>query len=310
MLWKGRRQSDNIEDVRDQSGGGGGFPGGFGRGGGGPMRIPVGSGSRGGMSIGTIVILVVIYFGAKLLFGVDLLQLLSGEGTGSMPRNGGQVTESNPAADDETKQFVATVLAETEDLWTGVFKTEGMTYEKPKLVLFSGSWDSGCGSASAATGPFYCPSDHKVYLDMDFFRQLDQKFGAAGDFADAYVVAHEVGHHVQNLTGVLPKFNQLRQQMSEADANHMSVQVELQADCYAGIWGHFTKQQGLVEEGDLEEALNAAQQIGDDTLQKRSQGYAVPETFNHGTSEQRMRWFKRGFESGKVGDCDTFSNPI
>jgi uncharacterized protein len=310
MLWKGRRQSDNIEDVRGQ-GGGGGFPGGFGRGSG-PVRIPVGGGSRGGMSIGTIVILVLIYIGAKLLFGVDLLQLLSGEGTGTMPRNGSQVTteDHSAAGNDEMKQFVATVLAETEDTWNGIFQSIGKNYENPTLTLFSGSIASACGMASSASGPFYCPGDRKVYLDTAFFDQLDQQFGASGDFAEAYVVAHEVGHHVQNLTGILPKFNEMRQQMSEAEANHMSVQVELQADCFAGIWGHFTDQKGLLEKGDVEEALNAAQQIGDDTLQKRMQGYAVPETFNHGTSAQRMTWFKRGFDSGKLEDCDTFNNPI
>jgi predicted metalloprotease len=177
-------------------------------------------------------------------------------------------------------------------------------------VLFSGSWDSACGTASAASGPFYCPGDRKVYLDMAFFGELANRFGAAGDFAQAYVVAHEVGHHVQNLTGILPKFNEMRQSMSEADANQMSVRVELQADCFAGIWGHYTEQKGILEKGDLEEALNAAQQIGDDTLQKRMQGYAVPETFNHGTSAQRMKWFKQGFDSGKLSDCDTFNNPL
>ena len=310
MLWKGRRQSDNIEDVRGDSGGGG-LPGGFGRGGG-PGRIPIGGRAGGGMSIGTIVILVIIYFGAKLLFGVDLLQLLSGDGTGTLPGNGTQVTDTDTSkpGDDEMKQFVATVLAETEDTWSGIFQSMGKTYEKPKLVLFSDSWQSACGSASAASGPFYCPEDRKVYLDMAFFGELASRFGAAGDFAQAYVVAHEVGHHVQNLTGILPKFNEMRQQMSEVQANEMSVRVELQADCFAGIWGHYTEQKGILEKGDLEEALNAAQQIGDDTLQKRMQGYAVPETFNHGTSAQREKWFKRGFDSGKLADCDTLNNPV
>jgi len=309
MLWKGRRQSDNIEDARSDSGGGG-FPGGFGRNSGGPVRIPMGGRSGGGMSIGTIVILVVIYFGAKFLFGVDLLQLLSGDGSGTLPGNGSQVTETNPPTDDEMKQFVATVLAETEDTWTGIFQSMGQTYDEPKLKLFSGSIESACGQASAASGPFYCPGDRKVYLDTAFFDQLANQFGASGDFAEAYVVAHEVGHHVQNLTGILPKFNQMRQQMSEVEANQMSVKVELQADCFAGIWGHFTEQKGILEKGDLEEALNAAQQIGDDTLQKKMQGYVVPESFNHGTSAQREKWFKRGFDSGKLQDCDTFNNPI
>jgi predicted metalloprotease len=220
------------------------------------------------------------------------------------------VTESSPGASDEMKQFVATVLAETEDTWNGIFPAKGATYEEPTLTLFSGGISSACGTASSASGPFYCPGDRKVYLDTSFFNQLDQQFGASGDFAEAYVVAHEVGHHVQNLTGILPKFNQMRQQMDEVQANEMSVRVELQADCFAGIWGHFTDQKGLLEKGDVEEALNAAQQIGDDTLQKRTQGYVVPESFNHGTSAQRMHWFKRGFDSGKLEDCDTFNSQI
>ena len=178
------------------------------------------------------------------------------------------------------------------------------------MVLFSGSVQSACGFASAASGPFYCPGDRKVYLDMSFFDELANKFDASGDFAQAYVVAHEVGHHVQNLTGVLPRFNQQRQRMSEVEANQMSIRVELQADCYAGIWGKYTEQKGLLERGDLEEALNAATQIGDDTLQKRTQGYVVPESFNHGTSEQRRRWFKRGFDTGRVDACDTFKGDV
>ena len=205
---------------------------------------------------------------------------------------------------------MATILADTEDTWTGIFQSMGRTYEKPKLVLFSNQYPSACGEANEASGPFYCPGDRKVYLDMNFFNQLSRDFGASGDFADAYVVAHEVGHHVQNLLGILPKFNKMRQSMSEVDANKMSVQVELQADCFAGIWGKFTEQRGFLETGDLEEALNAANQIGDDTLQKKAQGYVVPDSFNHGTSAQRVKWFKRGFASGKLSDCDTFSNGI
>jgi predicted metalloprotease len=186
----------------------------------------------------------------------------------------------------------------------------GQTYTDPKLVLFSGSFPSACGQASAATGPFYCPSDQKVYLDMAFFQQMKDQFGASGDFAQAYVIAHEVGHHVQDLLGILPKFNQARRTMNEVDANKMSVRIELQADCFAGIWGKFTQQKGILQAGDLEEALNAAQQIGDDTLQKRTQGYVVPDSFNHGTSAQRMKWFKQGFDSGKLSDCDTLNNPV
>jgi predicted metalloprotease len=246
------------------------------------------------------------------MMGIDLLQVM-GEG-GQTPQPGFEQTETasrrSSAQEEETKAFMATVLAETEDTWSGIFKAAGETYEEPKMVLFSGSVKSACGFASAASGPFYCPGDHKLYLDMSFFDELANKFDAAGDFAQAYVVAHEVGHHVQNLTGILPRFNQQRQRMSEVEANQMSVRVELQADCYAGIWGKYTEQKGLLESGDLEEALNAATQIGDDTLQKRMQGYVVPESFNHGTSEQRRRWFKRGFDSGRLDACNTFQGDI
>lgn len=299
MLWKGRRQSDNIDDQR---GGGGGFGGGPGQ-----FRIPIG-GRMGGGGIKGVVILIVLYFVLRAI-GIDPAMLL---GEGGLDGNG-QVTQSQTAsggANDEMKQFVATVLAETEDVWNGIFQANGMTYEEPKLTLFDGHINSACGFASSASGPFYCPGDRKVYLDTSFFRQLSQQFGASGDFAEAYVIAHEVGHHVQNLIGVLPKFNRMRQSMSEAQANHMSMQVELQADCFAGVWGHYTAQKGILEEGDLEEALNAARQIGDDTLQRRTQGYVVPESFNHGTSAQRQKWFAAGYQTGKLSDCDTFNNPI
>jgi predicted metalloprotease len=307
MRWRGRRESENIEDARGQ--GGGGFPGGFGRSGGGPVRIPVGGGRGGGMSLGTIILLVVVFLGLWMFGIIDPKQMLNeGGGPGG---GGGTVSEdTSPPATDEMKQFVGVVLAETEDVWNGIFQAEGLKYQEPSLKLFKGGVQSACGYASSAAGPFYCPGDQKVYLDTDFFGQLDNQFGASGDFAQAYVIAHEVGHHVQNLTGILPKFNEMRQQMSEAQANEMSVRVELQADCFAGVWGHYTKQKGLLEEGDLEEALNAAQQIGDDTLQKRTQGYVVPESFNHGTSAQRTKWFRRGFDSGRLGDCDTFNNPV
>ncbi len=303
MRWRGRRQSDNIEDARGS--GGAGLPGGFGRSG--PVRIPVGRASGGGLT--TIVILVVLFFVLRAC-GIDPLEILSEGGGGGVPGGGGQVTEQGPPASDEMRQFVGTVLAETEDVWNGIFKAEGATYEEPKLVMFSGQIASACGYASSASGPFYCPGDKKVYLDTAFFDQLDRQFGAAGDFAQAYVIAHEVGHHVQNLIGVLPKFNQMRQEMSEADANQMSMRVELQADCFAGVWGHYTAQKGLLEQGDVEEALNAARQIGDDTLQKKTQGYVVPESFNHGTSKQRQAWLARGLKSGKLSDCDTFNNDI
>jgi predicted metalloprotease len=304
MLWRGRRQSDNVEDARGQ--GGGGMPGGFGRNSG-PIRIPIGRSASGG-GISGIIILVILFFVLRAC-GIDPMQILTG-GDGTSTPGGGTVSETSPPASDEMKQFVSTVLAETEDTWNGIFQAEGLKYEEPTLTLFSGSIRSACGSASAAAGPFYCPSDRKVYLDTNFFDQLANQFGASGDFAEAYVIAHEVGHHVQNLIGVLPKFNQMRQQVSEAEANQMSVRIELQADCFAGIWGRFTDQKGILEQGDLEEALNAARQIGDDTLQKKMQGYVVPESFNHGTSQQRMTWFKRGFDSGKLSACDSFNNPI
>ncbi|CAN7418547.1 KPN_02809 family neutral zinc metallopeptidase [Pararhizobium sp. LjRoot238] len=312
MEWKGRRQSDNVEDVRGSSpsrGGLGSNP--FGRGGG--FRIPTGGGGRrgGGMSIGTIIFLVVIYFVLKMM-GIDLLQVMEG---GSVSPSGYEQTDSSStprgtAEEEETKAFVSTVLAETEDTWNGIFQASGETYQEPKLVLFRDGINSACGMASSASGPFYCPGDRKVYLDMAFFDELAQRFEASGDFAEAYVIAHEVGHHVQNLLGILPKVNAQRQRMSEVDSNQTSIRVELQADCFAGIWGKYTEQKGLLEQGDLEEALNAATQIGDDTLQKRTQGYVVPESFNHGTSAQRSKWFKRGFDSGKLSACDTFNSDI
>lgn len=302
MEWRGRRQSDNIEDRRGMSAGSG-DP--FSRGG---MRVPIGR-RGGGIGIGGLLVILLISW----VLGINPLTLLTG---GDMSMDGGGTTQQQSGtrpqgqSSDETTAFVRTVLAETEDTWSGIFQSAGETYQKPTLVLFSGQVSSACGRASASSGPFYCPGDRKVYLDTNFFKELDQRFGAAGDFAQAYVIAHEVGHHVQNLTGVLPEFNRRRQSMSQVDANKMSVRVELQADCYAGIWGKFTEQKGILEAGDLEEALNAAHQIGDDTLQKQTQGYVVPDSFNHGTSAQRMEWFKRGFQNGRVEDCDTFSANI
>ncbi|TJW41833.1 MAG: neutral zinc metallopeptidase [Mesorhizobium sp.] len=304
MLWKGRRQSDNVEDQRSDSGGG------FNPSGGGPgqFRIPVG-GRAGGGGISGIVIVGLIFL-AGWYFGFDPSQILGDNGGQITDNSGEQGGGTGAPASDEMKQFVSTVLAETEDTWTGIFQANGLSYEDPKLVLFSGQIRSACGFASSAAGPFYCPGDHKVYLDTTFFQQLDQQFGASGDFAQAYVIAHEVGHHVQNITGILPKFNQMRQQMGEAEANQMSVRIELQADCFAGVWAHFTGQKGILEQGDMEEALNAAKQIGDDTLQKQMQGYVVPESFNHGTSQQRQTWLARGYKSGKLSDCDTLNNPV
>ncbi|WP_422371131.1 neutral zinc metallopeptidase [Hoeflea sp.] len=304
MDWKGRRQSDNIEDRRGRSPRGG-SP--FGRGG---LRLPSGrmGGSR--LSFKTIVIIGVVFLVLKLI-GIDPLQLLSG-GPGTVLTGGPSAPASqvSEARKDEMTQFVATVLAETEDVWNGIMQSQGRTYPEPTLVLFSGAVNSDCGNASAASGPFYCPADEKVYIDLSFFDELAQRFKASGDFAQAYVLAHEVGHHVQNLIGVLPEFNRRRPSMSQSEQNQMSIRVELQADCFAGIWGHYTAQRGLLERGDLEEALNAAQQIGDDTIQRRTQGYVVPESFNHGTSAQRKEWFARGFESGRLEACDTFNNPV
>lgn len=295
MEWRGRRQSDNIEDRRAD---GGGFSSGPG------FRIPIGGGGRGGgIGIGGLIFIVIVCF----MLGINPLTLLSG---GDIDLGGGSSSQQQAQRapqNDEMTAFVRTVLAETEDTWNQIFQQRGGQYEEPKLVLFSGRIDSACGTASSATGPFYCPGDRKVYLDTAFFNQLSRQFGASGDFAEAYVIAHEVGHHVQNLIGVLPKFNQMRRAMSETDANRMSVRVELQADCFAGVWGKYTDQKGILEKGDLAEALNAAQKIGDDALQKRSQGYVVPDSFNHGTSAQRVRWFQKGFASGNMQSCDTFT---
>jgi uncharacterized protein len=210
---------------------------------------------------------------------------------------------------DETKDFVAVVLAETEDVWNGIFAAKGSKYEEPTLVLFSGDIVSACGSVSASTGPSYCPDDRKIYLDPAYFEQLE-RIGVSGDFAEAFLISREVGRHVQNLTGILPKFNQQRQKLNEVEANQLSVRVELQADCFAGVWGHYTQQAGVLEQSDLEEALNAARQLGDDAVQKRSQGHVDPASFKHGTSDQRERWLRRGFERGAISDCDTFNNPI
>lgn len=328
MRWRGRKESSNIEDVRSggssrgggRRGGGGGFrmPGGLGRGRTGGGRGPVRRAGGGGF--GTIIIVVILFFVLKSC-GINPLDMLTGGGGGSLvPQQKDQTTRTTPmpqprtdtgtnsgrtTSSDDMKQFVGVVLAETENVWNGIFQQEGRTYPEPKLVMFSNAIRSACGQASSATGPFYCPGDSKVYLDTSFFQTLSQQFDASGDFANAYVIAHEVGHHVQNVIGVLPKFNQMRRSMGQAEANQMSIRVELQADCFAGIWAHFTDQKGLLEKGDLQEALNAATQIGDDAIQKRTQGYVVPESFNHGTSEQRKAWFYRGFETGKLAECNT-----
>ncbi|MFL6680116.1 MAG: neutral zinc metallopeptidase [Burkholderiaceae bacterium] len=297
MKWEGQRQSDNVEDLRDQDGGGGG---GSGFGGFGVRHI----------GIGTVVIALI----GGWIFGINpltILGLLSGGGAPVQQTAPQPVPGQRPAAhtpqDDRMKQFVSTVLADTEDVWTQVFKERGGTYRDPKLVLFRNATSTGCGRGESATGPFYCPGDEKVYIDLSFYDLLRTKLGAPGDFAQAYVIAHEVGHHVQKLLGISDKVDAARRHSSEARANALSVRLELQADCFAGIWANraqATKQ--IVEAGDIDEALNAATQIGDDTLQRKASGTVQPETFTHGTSAQRVHWFKQGFESGQIEQCDTF----
>jgi predicted metalloprotease len=223
----------------------------------------------------------------------------------------GTPTQSVPySASPEEKrlaEFVSVVLADTEDTWHSLFRGMGKTYEEPKLVLFSGSVESACGFASAAVGPFYCPADQKVYIDLNFYSDLKNRFGAPGDFAQAYVIAHEVGHHVQNLLGIAEKVHSLRRQMSEAQANELSVMMELQADCFSGVWAHHAdKARKILDQGDVEEALNAASAIGDDRLQRQSRGYVTPDSFTHGSSAQRMRWFNLGLKTGSIGQCNTF----
>ena len=308
MRWKGRRRSANVEDHRGKGGGGFGFPGGG-------LQIPMGGrrrGKGGGMGIGTLIIIgIVLWF-----LGINPLKLLGGGLGGGLggdfapntpsPQTQQSQPRTQPLGDDEMKQFVETILGSTEEVWTNIFSGYGKSYPKPELNLFTGQIRSACGLASSASGPFYCPGDSEVYIDLSFYQQLEREFQAGGDFAQAYVLAHEVGHHVQNVIGVLPQFNKMRRSMGKVEANKMSVKVELQADCFAGIWGHYVAREGWLEAGDLEEALVAANQIGDDSIQKRTQGYVVPESFNHGTAKQRKHWFRRGFDSGRVESCDTF----
>jgi uncharacterized protein len=276
MKWRGRRGSSNVDDRRGMSGG--------------PIAI-------GGGVIG--VIIYIIYS----LMGGDPNQL-------SMQGTQEPMTAEEKAADDTLAEFVSVVLAETEDVWTQVLAKEGLSYEKPTLVLFRNAVQSNCGNASAAAGPFYCPADQKVYIDLSFYHDLREKFQAAGDFPMAYVIAHEVGHHIQNLTGTAEKMERLRQQLSEKEYNRYSVMQELQADFYAGVWAHYEQRlMNTLDPGDIEEALTAASAIGDDRLQKQSQGYIVPDAFTHGTSAQRMYWFKKGFETGDLSQGNTFEDP-
>lgn len=272
MRWIGRQGSGNVQDRRGMGG------------------LAVGGG------IGGVIILIL-----GLLMGQNPLDYINN----SNPK---AYQEENSAEADEKAQFVSVVLKDTEDVWNKIFEEQGSDYQEPVLVLFSGTDQSGCGYASAATGPFYCPLDSKVYIDLSFYDQLRDRFGAPGDFAMAYVIAHEVGHHVQNLMGISGKVHQAQQSMSKTEANELSVKLELQADFLAGVWAHHAdKMKQILESGDIEEALNAANAIGDDRLQMESQGTVVPDAFTHGTSKQRMYWFKRGFESGDLSQGDTFS---
>ena len=298
MKWEGEEQSNNVEDRRGQSAGGG-----FGS----ARRV----GGR-GIGVGTIVIALL----AGWIFGINPLTVLGLLSGGGGDVGGAVVQQRAPAAqrlpaNDKSAVFVSTVLRDTEKVWGRVFQAAGATYAEPKLVLFRGSTPTACGTGQSAMGPFYCPGDRQVYIDLSFFDTLSQRLGAPGDFAQAYVIAHEVGHHVQNLMGITGKVDAQRARQSEAQANAMSVRVELQADCLAGVWAHHSQQsKGWLERGDLEEALNAAAQIGDDTLQRKSQGTVVPESFTHGTSAQRMAWFKRGFESGQIQQCNSFESRL
>ena len=313
--------SDRVEDQRS---------GGLGRGGfgfpGGGRRIVVPMGGRGGLGLSTIVLLVIVYFAAKLLFGIDLADIFTrggipvpGDQSGTeytIPGGDTDVTDpgdtgggvgSKDVTTDAGKDFVARVLGSTERVWDEIFRKMGRQYQKPNLVLFSGYAQSACGMAQSAMGPFYCPLDQKVYIDLSFYQDMKSRLGAPGDFAQAYVIAHEIGHHVQNLFGIAEKVTQARMRSSEAEANQLSVRMELQADCFAGIWAKeadATKK--ILEQGDIEEGLNAAAAIGDDRLQKRSTGYVVPDSFTHGSSAQRVRWFKRGFQASDLRDCNTF----
>ncbi|MDR7270436.1 putative metalloprotease [Pelomonas saccharophila] len=287
MKMDGQRESENVEDVRG-SGGGGGLP----------------IGGR-GLGVGGIVVALL----ASWAFGINpltVLGLLDGGG-GAPAVQSGAPAEHHPK--DPGAVFVSRVLADTEDVWGGYFQRSGQQYPAPKLVIFRDRWPTACGAGEAAMGPFYCPADRKVYIDLGFYEVMRQRLGAPGDFAQAYVIAHEVGHHLQNLMGTTEKLDRARGRVSEREANALSVKLELQADCFAGVWANLSQRsKGWLEQGDIEEALNAASQIGDDTLQKRARGTVVPESFTHGSSAQRVRWFKTGLQAGDLKACDTFSS--
>jgi len=284
MRWEGNRESDNVEDRR---GAGGGMP------------------VFGGRSIGIGTIVVALIGGWVL--GINPLTLL-GVLSGGSPAQVQQAPAQRPPADDQMARFVSTVLADTEDVWATVFRAQGGGYQEPRLVLFRGSTPTACGAGQAAMGPFYCPADQKVDIDLSFYETMKSRMGAPGDFAQAYVIAHEVGHHVQNLLGISERVDRARGRMGQADFNRLSVQLELQADCFAGVWAHHAQNaRQILEQGDVEEAMNAAAKIGDDALQGARGGAVVPESFTHGTSAQRQRWFNTGLQSGSVQRCDTFS---
>ena len=280
MLWQGRRESENVEDVRGSGG----------------RRLAVGGG------IGGVIVVV-----AYLLLGGDPLALLESQQQAQLSEPG-QIDSQGPR--DEASKFVAVVLADTEDAWNEIFRQIGRQYEEPKLVLFTDQTRSGCGFASGASGPFYCPDDRRVYIDLGFYRLLQERLGAGGDFAEAYVIAHEVGHHVQNLLDITDRVQAARGRVSESEYNRLSVRLELQADFLAGVWARYADRvKRVVEAGDIEEAMRAAAAVGDDRLQGRSRGYVVPDSFTHGSSEQRVRWFRRGYETGDLRQGDTFNAP-
>jgi predicted metalloprotease len=258
----------------------------------------------GGIGIGTIVVAVIAYF-----LGIDPTQVIDASQQIQQQRAPQQQGKQG-TPDDEMGQFVSKVLGSTEDVWQGIFKAGGRQYRDPKLVLYSGATRTACGVGQSAMGPFYCPNDQQLYIDLKFYNDLRTRFGVQGDFAQAYVIAHEVGHHVQNQLGIMDKLQSMQGRTSKAQFNQMSVRVELQADCFAGVWGNHARDASLLDPGDVEEALSAATAIGDDRLQKQGQGYVVPESFTHGSSAQRVRWFRRGMESGKMSECDTFSSSV
>ena len=283
MRWRDGRQSDNVEDRRG-------------------MSIPRGAKIGGVGGLGLLAIVVIGMF-----LGIDPTVLLQSIPDIQSPSVSVQPGD-RPAVNDEQSQFVAVVLGETEDVWSETFKKMGRTYQPPTLVLYSEAVQSACGMAGSAVGPFYCPSDRKVYLDLSFFEDLQTRFGASGDFAEAYVIAHEVGHHVQTLLGISGKVNELMARVSPSERNKLSVRMELQADCFSGVWARQADEsRQILEAGDIEEALNAASQIGDDRIQRRTQGHVVPDAFTHGSAAQRVRWFKLGFETGNLQACDTFN---